>query len=333
MRAARFIGGGRIELEERPVPEAGPEELLIEVHACAVCGTDRGPYRDGSEVTPGHEIAGTIVAAGVAAGGFATGTRGVVYLVDFCGTCFACRSGCVNMCTSKRRMYGFTADGGYADYVKVDARCFLPVADDVTLDAATTLLDLFGTTAHALDRARLEAGETVGVVGCGPVGLGAVAVARALGAARVVAVDVSGYRLSLAERLGAEVVDASRTDTVTAVRSLCEEGCHVVIEAAGLSATQSTAVRIAAPAGRIVFVAHNRRALELDTLRELIQLERTLMGSEYFPIGRFHETEALVRSGRVDPDALVTHRFSLDDVEQAFETFLSGNSGKVLVLT
>jgi threonine 3-dehydrogenase len=330
MRAARFLGGARIEIEERPVPEPGPGEVLLEVAACAVCGTDRGPYLRGSDVTPGHEIAGVVTATGDGVR-TAPGARGVVYLVDFCGSCYCCRSGWTNMCLAKKKMYGFTADGGYADLVCVGEQCFLPVADGVALEHAPALLDLYGTSGHALRRAGHSPSDSIAVIGCGPIGMGAIAMARALGAARVVAIDLAPYRLELAARLGAVVIDARGMDPVAAARSRVRDGFEVVIEAAGSLAAQAQAVALCAPAGRVVFVAHNQDPLAVRTLHDLIQQEKTLLGSEYFPIGEFESTHELLAAGELDPAPIVTHSFSLDDIQEAFETFMGGNSGKVVV--
>jgi threonine 3-dehydrogenase len=329
MRAAAFLGGGSIRVEERPLPKPGDGEVLVRVHSCALCGTDRRGYVNGSDVIPGHETSGTVVAAGAGAEDL-LGARGVVYLVDFCGSCVTCRMGSMNMCRNKRSMYGFTSDGGYADYVVVRAACLLPVADEIPLDAATMLLDALGTTGHAFRRAGTPP-RHVAIIGAGPIGIGAIAVARARGAVDIVAIDVSPFRLDLARRLGGVPVDARVEDPVEACLARRRDGFDIVIEAAGVTGTQEQAVSLAAPGGRVVFVAHNAERVEVDTLGELIQQEKILMGSEYFPLSEFPETCALVRRGTLDPASLITHRFPLDDIEVAFELFMRGESGKVLV--
>ncbi len=331
MRAARFLGGGRIELDEVAVPEPGPDEVLVKVHSCALCGTDRGAYRDGSPVTPGHEASGTVVATGRDVTDLDEGSPGVVYLVDFCGGWSACRAGSTNMCLKRRKMYGFTADGGFADFEVVRSGCFLPIGNDVPLDLATTVLDFYGTSLHAFRRAGPPGPKVVGIVGCGPIGLGAISVANALGAALVYGIDVAPYRLELAARLGAVPVDARAGDAAEIVLKESPGGCDVVIEAAGISATQRQAIELSAPGGRVVFVAHNREPLEVHTLTELIALERTLLGSEYFPIAALSDTYALVASGAVDAASAVTHRYSLERIGDAFEAFWSGATAKVLV--
>jgi threonine 3-dehydrogenase len=320
MVAARFAGDCRVEVVETAVPSPGPGELLVKVDSCALCGSDRHAYRHGSHVIPGHEISGRVAALGPGVSGPAVATGGVVYLVDPCRSCAACRAGSTNMCLAKRHMYGFTADGGLAEYVVVSAPCFLPV-EGVPLDAATALLDLYGTTLHAVRRAGAPLPDRLAVVGCGPIGLGAVSVAVALGIRAVHAADVSPYRLELARSLGAiELTDDIPSD-----------GFDVVIEAAGVAETQRRAIEIAAPGGRVVMVAHSPQTLEVHVSNDLIARERALIGSEYFPVGDFGDALALLREGRLDPDRIITHRFPLRCAAEALEAFFAGRTGKVLV--
>jgi threonine 3-dehydrogenase len=330
MRAARFVGNGRIEIGENPLPVPAPGDVLLRVHACALCGTDRHAFEAGSPVIPGHEIAGVVTSTGPQTDPSLLGRRGVVYLVDFCGRCPACVMGRMNMCSDKRRMFGLTADGGYADYAAVRADCFLPVDRGLPLDSATMLLDLLGTSGHAFRRAG-GAPRHVAVMGCGPIGMGAIVVARALGAEEVVAFDVSGYRLELARRLGAVVIDARGSDPVVAAHERRPAGFDIVIEAAGLTATQHQAVQLAGAGGRVVFVAHNPEPMELHASKDLIQHEKTLLGSEYFPLEEFADSLSLLESGKVDPDIMITHRFPLDDIQTAFDEFVAGRTGKVLI--
>ena len=152
--APRFIGDGKIIFEERPVPSPGPGELLLEVHANAICGTDRAQYLEGSPVTPGHETAGVVVATG-AGTSIGEGTPGVVFLMDYCGRCRSCRLGFTNQCLAKRADMGFTHDGGYGRYELVHESTFFPVNESTDLVEATLLLDVMGTSGHAIARAAL----------------------------------------------------------------------------------------------------------------------------------------------------------------------------------
>jgi threonine dehydrogenase-like Zn-dependent dehydrogenase len=169
------------------------------------------------------------------------------------------------------------------------------------------------------------------VLGCGPIGLGALAMAGALGVPERYGVDLAGYRLELAERFGAVPVDASAADPVAALRAAAPDGFDVVVEAAGRTETQRQALELAGPGGRVLIVAHNPKPLELHTSAGLIQREVSMVGSEYFPIAELSANQALVLEGRVDPGPLLTHRFPLEQLPAACDAFWGGHTGKVLV--
>jgi threonine 3-dehydrogenase len=332
MRAARFAGDGMVALEEVAVPTPGQDELLVRVDSCALCGTDRAGWSRGSDVIPGHETSGTVAALGSdVVADVEPGTRGVVYLVAACGHCAACRKGGRNACQRKDAAYGFTAPGGFAEYLVVRSDCFLPIDDAIPLDLATGLLDLFGTTSHAFARACRPDAGTVVVIGCGPIGLGAIAVARGLQIPVVVGIDLSPYRLSLASRLGAVPVDAWSVPPVDVVRDLVPDGFDIVIEAAGRASTQRMAIEMSGPSGVVVIVAHSEETLEIQTSPDLIAIERTILGSEYFPPGEFADVHEAVRIGRLDPAPVLTHRFPLDRIDEACRVFFGGDTGKVVV--
>jgi threonine dehydrogenase-like Zn-dependent dehydrogenase len=334
MRAARFLGQGRIVLEEKPLPRPGRGEVVVKVHGCAICGSDRGAWDRGSAVTPGHEGSGTVVACGTNTT-LPIGTRVALYLVAYCGTCRMCRRGETGACLHKERMIGFTHDGAYADYAVVPERCALPIDPAMDLDLANMLLDVLGTTLHALRRARLDMSDpsrlAACVMGAGPIGLGSILALQALGITRVAAVDLVPYRLDLAAAFGAQAVNASASDPVAAVRGLFDEGPDVVVEATGNPTAQRQAIDLVAADGRVMIVGHSNQVLELRTSPALIGQEKALIGSEYFGVSEFVENLELVRSGRVEPLKVITHRFPLDRIDEAFETFWAGATGKVMV--
>lgn len=179
MRVPVFVGQGRIEIGDRAEPEVGPGQLLIQVQANALCGSERGQFLNGSRVTPGHEAAGTVVAAGP---GTSTppGTVGAIYLMDYCGTCRSCRLGYTNQCLQRRGDMGFNRDGGYGPLELTPESLFFPVADGITAAEATLLLDIMGTGGHALERASVVRPdiESLLVTGAGPIGLGVLAMAK-----------------------------------------------------------------------------------------------------------------------------------------------------------
>jgi threonine 3-dehydrogenase len=318
----RFVGGGRFERWERPVPRPGEGELLIAVHANALCGTDRAQLSGGSDVTPGHEAAGEVVSAGEGTA-TAPGTLGVVYLMDYCGACRSCAEGATNRCAAKRADMGFTHDGGYGRYELVHETNFFPVGTDVDAVDATLLLDVMGTTAHALRRARQirPAIESIAIAGAGPVGLGMVAMSRLLlGPDLPIAIaDVIPYRLALAERLGARAVEPSAMPEA-----------DVAVDTSGRGAARRSLLDPLARGGVLVCVGHGE-GLDLDVSNDLIGPERAVLGSEYFRYDDLAANLELLRSHRSYLGQIVTHRFGIDELAEAYRAFLGGDTGKVVV--
>ena len=168
------------------------------------------------------------------------------------------------------------------------------------------------------------------VMGTGPVGLGCLLALRAAGVVDVVAVDVAPFRLAFAERLGARAV-AGGDVAVAAIGDLLPDGAPLVIEASGKPAAQRQALDLLAPGGRMVVVGHSRAPVELWASRDLIQQEKTILGSEYFDPDEFVPNQRLVLEGRLEPARLVTHRLPLAGIAEAYRLFWAGETGKVLV--
>ncbi len=327
-RAPTFAGDGKITFADRPVPVPGPGELLLQVAANAVCGTDRAQYFCGSRVTPGHEAAGRIAAGGPGTT-VPVGTRGVVFLMDFCGRCRSCRHGFTNQCLAKRADMGFTRDGGYGPYELVHESNFFPVGDDVGYAEATMLLDVMGTSGHAIGRARLIRPdiESAFIAGAGPIGLGLLVMCRIVfGAGFPVRIsDVSPWRLAHAETFGAEAIDARDTETLRALAP-----SDVAFDSTGKLAARRAALAGLSQRGVLVCVGHGE-TLELSVTEDLIAPERAVLGSEYFCFQELPGNLALLRQHRELISQVITHRFDIAELAGAFATFLSGESGKVVV--
>ena len=330
-RVPAFLGDGRIGWRERPVPDPADGQLLVRVRANALCGTDRGQLLAGAEVTPGHELAGEVVATGPETT-TSVGARGVVYLMDFCGTCRACRDGATNQCADKRGDVGFTRDGGYGQFVLIHEGQFFPIGDQVGFAEATLLLDVMGTSSHALGRARLLRPDVrmLLVAGAGPVGLGVVAMARLLigGPPSVVVTDVSPFRLRLAERLGATPVDLRER---TLAEALGEQWrADVAIDTSGRSAARRDLLDALDRRGVLVCVGHGE-GLTVDVSRDLIVPERAVLGSEYFRYDCLATNLELLRHNGDVLASIITHRFGIEELETAYRTFIAGETGKVVV--
>ncbi|WP_426518906.1 alcohol dehydrogenase catalytic domain-containing protein [Diaminobutyricibacter sp. McL0618] len=326
--APRFVGKGRIEFEERDYASPGSGQLLLRVAANAVCGTDRSQYFEGSSVVPGHEAAGVVVAAGRGTT-LAVGARGVVYLMDYCGECRSCLLGATNQCLAKRADMGFTADGGYGPYELVHESNFFPISDAVEIGNATMLLDVMGTSSHALRRAELVRPdiESIYIAGAGPIGLGLLVMARLrYGDDIPIHIsDVSPWRLEFAESFGGTPVDAADARALAAVGSP-----DVAFDSSGKQLARRAALDMLGKRGALVCVGHGE-TVTLDVSKDLLEPEHAVLGSEYFRYDELHANLELLEQHQDVIARVISHRFSVDRISEAFELFLSGETGKVLI--
>jgi threonine 3-dehydrogenase len=329
-----FAGQRQIKTVSKPVPQPGPDQLLLEVKANALCGSERLQFVGGTEVTPGHEAAGVVVAAGEKTT-TPVGTPGVVFLMDFCGECRSCKQGYTNQCLAKRGDMGFNQDGGYGIYELVHENIFFPIGDDLPLTEATMLLDIMGTGGHAIKRAQLVHSDIqmLLVPGAGPIGLGVLAMAKLLLGedVKVVLSDVVPYRLELAERMGGLPVLASE---MTLEQGLKHHGLgapDIAIDCAGRATVRDECLRLLGHRGVLVSVAHGE-GLAIDNLyRDFVFRELTLISSEYFAYHELEENLKLLKANRAYMDQIITHRFGIEDIQHALELFFAGETGKVVI--
>ena len=333
-RVPHFLGGGRIGIQDRPIPYPEAGQLLLRVQTNALCGTDRAQLRDGSTVTPGHEAAGEVVNAGPGTS-TAVGTQGVVFLMDFCGACRSCRDGATNQCLAKRGDMGFTHDGGLGQLELVHESNFFATGPDIDPAEATLLLDVMGTTSHALGRARAVGDDirSLLVAGAGPIGLGTVAMAHLLWkGVRVVVADLIPYRLALAQRLGAQTIDLGAQGLDSGLRAIGfdRDGADIAIDTSGRDQSRRSLLDALGRRGVLVCVGHGEE-LTLSVSDDLIIPERTVMGSEYFRYDALPANLALLRGNLDYLGQLITHRFGIGDLQAAYDLFFAGQTGKVVV--
>lgn len=333
------------ELVEVPVPAPGAGEVLVQVEAASICGTDLHIHawddwaarRLGNlPLTFGHEVAGVVVAAGhevrhVRPGTFVTAEGHV-----FCGFCPTCRRGLRHICENLR-ILGVDFDGGFAGYVTLpEANAW--VVDPRIPPEVASIHDPFGNAVHTAfisGGAEDIVASTVVVVGCGPIGLFAIGVTRAAGARQVIAVEPNDVRQDLAKRMGADVVvDPFATDPVAAVADATDgHGAEVVLEMSGVPAAIDQATRMLAPGGRLALLGLPPGRVELDLTDQVIFKEARIFGVTGRELFRtWQQTTTLLATGLVDPTPVITHRFPLGRFEEAFEVMRSGRSGKVILL-
>lgn len=338
MRGAYLPGGSRTELRDVPVPVPGRGQVLLEVRASTICGSDlRAIYREhlgsGAEayqgVIGGHEPCGQVVAVGEGCLDTEVGDRRVVYHISGCGLCEECRRGYPIGCLSPQRAaYGWQRDGGHAEYLLAEEKDLLALPDSLSyLDGACVACG-FGTAYEALRRADVSGADTVLIVGLGPVGLAAGMLATALGAPLVVGTDPSASRREQALALGA-VDQAVEGD---ALADVLPDGAHVAVDCSGSGAGQSSTLRNTRRWGRTVLVGEGG-TLTTDVSAELIHRQITLYGSWVTSVQRMRELlENLDRWG-MHPGHVVTHTYPLADVDQAYRTADSGVGGKVAIVS
>lgn len=328
-----FVGNGKIEYGERAVPVPGEGQLLLQVKANALCGSDRSQFFEGSAITPGHEASGIVVATGSGTK-TAVGTPGVVFLMDFCGKCRSCLQGFTNQCLSKRADYGFTHHGGYDPYIVVNENVFFATDASIPLTEATMLLDIMGTGGHALKRAQLvhKDIQSVVVVGAGPIGLGVLAMVKILLGFHipVVIMDFVQYRLDLAEKMGAIPVNLSHQTLKQVIEEAGYPAIDVAIDTSGKTAGRHAAMEVLAQRGALICVGHGQE-LNLKVSSDLIAPEHSVLGSEYFQYHEIEENHKLIQTHLSYLQLIITHRYGVDKIQEAYELFFKGDTGKVVI--
>jgi len=314
VRALQIIRvGPPLEEVTAPDPQPGPGEVLVRVEAAGICRSDvhyRSRHRriPGVPLVPGHEVAGVIAAAGAGIPAERVGERVCLHYLVTCGRCAACRRGAEQFC-AVGQMIGLDRQGGYAEAIVVPAMNAVAIPDGISTEAAAVMMCSTATVLHALRRAGMRSGEKVAVVGVGGLGISAVQLAVALGAARVFAVDVNPIKLAAAERFGATPIDGTG-DVVAALRAA--GGADISLELVGIADLMRVAVASLNPGGRAVAVGITRDEFGLDPFRDLVLAERSIVGSADHLLAEAVEVLQMAAAGRLDPGAAITARIPLE---------------------
>jgi threonine 3-dehydrogenase len=323
----RFRGNGLIEFEPYEYPAPGKGELLVAVGANAICGTDRQEFFNGSLIVPGHEAAGVVVETGPDTN-TVPGTRGAVYLMDFCGSCRSCVLGATNQCLDKRADVGQTSNGGYGPYLVTHESNFFSIDNATSLTEATMLLDVMGTSGHAISRAQRMRDdiESLYIAGAGPIGLGLLAMAKIVfGDDLPIGVsDVNPWRMQLADSLGALVFDA-RDEA-----AIIQFAPDVAFDASGRQSARQLALSALTKRGSLICVGHGE-TVTIDVSRDLIAPERAVIGSEYFRYDEMAQNLRRLQQHRDLMGRVITHSLPVSEIQRAFELFFAGQTGKVVI--
>jgi len=305
MQALVYRGPRELALEEVPEPEPAEGEVLVQVGAAGVCGTDHHIVAGELGVAPGtilgHEIAGRVVACGAGVAGWKRGDRVASWGQAVCDRCAACASGCSNRCL-RARVLGMHRPGGFAERVALPAAGLVALPDSVGDAVAAVATDAIATPYHALTTvAELRAGESVLVIGAGGLGLHAIGLARALGAARIVAVDPSPAARALALASGADAAldPGAEADPGRALAALAR-GSSLALECVGRAACVELAIGALAPGGRLVVVGVGHDRPSLPPLARFVAGELCVRGAFGSTPREIREVIELVASGRLD---------------------------------
>ncbi|MBZ5562178.1 MAG: zinc-binding dehydrogenase [Acidobacteriia bacterium] len=343
MKGAYLPGNSTVELRQVPVPEPGHGEVLIRMKASTICGSDiRCIYHEHLGKGPegyqgfiaGHEPSGQIVKTGPGCRRFGEGDRVIVYHISGCGVCNDCRRGYMISCTSVkyRRAYGWQRDGGMADYLLAEEKDLIYLPDELSYADGAQVACGFGTVYEGLQKIGISGNDSVLITGLGPVGLATAALCRQLGARKIIGIEVIEERMKLARELRlCDEVLASGADNVAQVRKLTAgTGVERAVDCSANDAARATAIRATRKWGKIVFLGEGGR-VEFNPSPDIIHDQKTVFGSWVTSTWLMEElVERLVR-WNLHPADLVTHRFALDRVGEAYALMASGKCGKVAV--
>ncbi len=346
MKGIVFTGKRNIELRDFPDPAPAPGEVILEVKASGMCGSDLHYYRSeegaaamavalgiagaGDDVIAGHEPCGIVVARGadVQEGLAPIGARVMVHHYGGCGICLSCRQGWGQMCEEGFINYGITANGGHAPYLKVPANTLVALPDGLSFTEGAAISCGTGTAFSAIKRMDVAAGSTMAVFGQGPVGLSLTLLGAAMGV-RVIAVDISSERLKLAKSYGADaLVNADIDEPIEAIHGLTfGHGADYTTECVGLPETRIASIRSTRAWGTTCFVGEGND-VTIDVSRDMLRRQLTLIGSWTFNTIRQTECATYCVEHGIDVDQIFTHRYALDQADEAYKLFDTQSTGK-----
>lgn len=330
--------GPGLEMVELPVPEIKPGEVLVRVRAASICGTDLHIYRwdewaQGRIKPPlivGHEVTGEVAARAPDVTSVAVGDPVSLESHVVCNECFYCRTGREHIC-ERTQIIGVDRDGGFAEYIAIPAQNAWRNAPDLPLRIAV-LEENFGNAVHTAMAQDVSA-KYVLVTGCGPVGIMAIAVAKAAGARKVFATDVSDYRLAMAASAGADLtLNVGEVDVVAALLdATCHEGVDVLLEMSGAPSAIDQGFAVLKAGGEAALLGLTPGPFTFDLNQHVVfkgAVVRGIVGRRLWDT--WYQTRGLLESGAVDLSELVTHEFALEDFDEAYRVFMSGESGKIM---
>ena len=344
MKAAYLPGNSKVEIRKVDVPIPGHGQVLVKTKSSTICGSDiRAIYREHLGKGPeayqnkiaGHEPCGQIVQCGPNMRRFKEGDRVILYHISGCGVCNDCRRGYMISCSSPyRAAYGWQRDGGMAPYILADEKDCVMLPDELTYTDGAQVACGFGTVYEGLERIGICGNDQVLVVGLGPVGLAALMIAKSMGATKLIGVDTINERCKIAKDLRlADEVFISDQDILEKVKAISDgkKGYERTVDCSGHTLGRQLCIRATRKWGKMVMIGEGG-TVEFNPSPDIIHDQISIYGSWVTSIWRMEElVEKIVRWG-IHPEELVTHRFTLDEVDKAYKVMNAGKCGKVAVV-
>lgn len=336
MRAAVLKDKYQIAIEEMPIPPIKPDEVLVQVKVCGICGSDLHAYTDLTfppETVMGHEFSGVITQTGAQIKNWQVGQRVAVRPCGICGECYYCTNGHISVCpTHMNTTLGLKRPGAYAEYVAVPEYMLFALPENISFEQAAQL-EPVTVCVHALDMAQIQLGENVLVYGAGPIGLLTMQLARLAGANEIVVVEKSELRREIAKKLGfTHVYHPTEFDGAAWSSKLPRPGFDLVFECAGVVITINEAFKHVRKGGRIIMLGISPQPVAIDHFQWIVKGIEVKASMGYF-INDFQVAIDLLKLGKVDVDSLVTDIIPLKDVvEKGFKLLLNPEQSVKILL-
>lgn len=343
MLGAYLPGNSTVAFAEYDIPNPGHGQVLVKTMASTICGSDiRCIYREHTGKGPegyqpgtiaGHEPCGVIVEEGPGLRRFKVGDRVVIYHISGCGMCHNCRMGYQIACSGAREAYGWQRNGGMAPYILAEEKDLVALPDDLTYADGAQVACGFGTVYEAIEKIGVSGNDAVLVVGLGPVGLAALMLARAMGANKLIGVELIDERIEVAKKLGlAHHVFKPGPDALQQILDVTGgHGVERAIDASANDTGRRLAIQATREWGRIAFVGEGNTST-FEPSPDIIHGQKTIYGSWVTSLWRMEELlERLVR-WNIHPEDLITHRFTLEQADEAYALMAGGHCGKVAIM-
>lgn len=330
MKAAVLEGQRKLVVKEVPEPVLDKDEVLIKVQYCGICGSDLEIYTTGANIKVGHEYSGDIVELGSEVPGLKVGDRVVVQPRRPCGMCYWCKRGCeIGLCEqfyAELLRYG----GAFATYAKAKYDQLHRIPDELSYEHAT-IAQPMATPLYAIKISGMQIGDTVAVLGLGPIGQLSARLAKMAGAKAVYATEVSRLRIKIAKNVVDEVIDINETNPVDRILELTDGmGADVVFECSGSASATQQSLALVRNGGTIVFAGICMDWVGLP-ISKIALNGLTLKGLVAYTESEFATALNLIKEGKIEVASLITSKMPLEDVNEAFEKALRGEEGKILI--